>query len=72
MHNALHRIYTYHKLAEVLTGEYEDAVVNLLVETDDAVTMYRVGYPYFRKPDLLYYDSEDDDASVDMYGYPIK
>lgn len=41
MHNAVHRIHTYRRLAEVLTGEYEDKVFDLLVEIDETVTMYR-------------------------------
>lgn len=72
MHNALYRIYTYHCFGDVLTGNHEDPVFDLLYETDEEVIMYQIKYPYFRKPTLITFDAGDDDYEVDKYGYPIK
>ena len=72
MYNALYRIYTYHQLEDVMTGQHTDPVYKLVHETDDSISTYWVRYPYFAKRELLYYDpGDDDDVEVDKYGFPI-
>jgi hypothetical protein len=72
MHNAVHRIYTYHRFDDVLTGHHQDKIFPIPIETDDEVILYKIGYPYFQKPNLYYFHSGDEDADVDKYGDPIE
>jgi len=73
MYNALYRIYTYHQLEDVITGQHRDPVFTLVYETEDSISTYWVKYPYFAKRELVYFDpGDDDDDEVDKYGFPIK
>lgn len=72
MYNSAMRIFTHDHVRDVITGKYIDPEFSCLVEDDYHVTTYFIKYPYFRKPNLMYYENEDDDYEVDKYGYPIK
>jgi hypothetical protein len=73
MYNSVFRIYTYHRFGDVITGEYVDPTFSLMDDREDSTILYKVGFPYFQKPKLLYYQMEDnEDVEYDRYGYPIK
>ncbi|MBO9561149.1 MAG: hypothetical protein J7621_00185 [Niastella sp.] len=46
MYNSVFRIYTFHRLKEVITGEYTDPKFSMWVDGGDYTTTYFIKYPY--------------------------
>ena len=65
------RIYTFHDVAKVLTGQYDDKEYTLVIDEEESLTTVMIRYPYFKKKYLLHYHDPYEDYPVDRYGYPI-
>ena len=72
MYNSDLRIYTFDQVKDVITGNYIDPTFSCVVDEEDKNIYYTIKYPYFRKPNIVYYQDEDEDYEVDKYGDPIK
>jgi hypothetical protein len=72
MYNSDLRIYTFEQVTNVITGRHIDPVFSYTVDSETRNIFYSIKYPYFRKPNLVYYENEDEDYEVDKYGFPIK
>jgi len=71
MYNSDFRIYTYHRLQEVITGIYKDPSFSVFRENEENLITYFVKYPFFQKPKLLFFENDDDGRPVDKYGFPL-
>ena len=65
------RIYTFHDVAKVLAGKYEDKEYTLVIDEEESLTTVMIRYPYFKKKYLIHYHDPYEDYPVDKYGYPI-
>jgi len=72
MYNSDLRIYLFHDIDKVITGEYKDKVFSLLTVGEDRDEHLWIKYPYFRKKHMMFYDDPDWDLPCDKYGYPIR
>ena len=61
MYNNEYRIYTIKSFKEFLNGTFEDTTFQLLIDDEEKQTLLQVQYPYFRKPDYLVFNPEEED-----------
>ncbi len=71
MYNSDFRIHTFDQVKDVIVGKHIDPTLYFSVNINDDEMHYVINYPYFRKPEILYFEDEDDDCEVDKYGDPI-
>lgn len=64
MYNADYRIYTIDQLTDVLLDYYTDPTFTALIEEDETERIISVKYPFFKKPDYVYFDPELDGEDI--------
>jgi hypothetical protein len=65
------RIYTFHDVAKVLTGQHIDKQYKLVIDEEEGVRTVLIRYPYFKKKYFIQYSDPYEDYPVDKYGDPI-
>jgi hypothetical protein len=65
------RIYTFHVVADVLTGKHLDKEYYLVIDEEESIREAMIRYPYFKKKYFIHYHDPYEDYPVDKYGQPI-
>lgn len=63
MYNSEFRIYTIHTVKNVVTGNHNDPVFEIIIDEENHTKFLTVKYPYFQKPKYLRFDMSDYDDS---------
>ncbi|WP_281778075.1 hypothetical protein [Croceibacter atlanticus] len=61
MYNSEFRIYTIHQVENVVFGNHQDPIFEIIIDEGDHTRFLSVNYPYFQKPKYLRFDFFDDE-----------